>query len=410
MINFDSIEEAIEDIKNGKMIIVVDDESRENEGDFIMAADKITPEAINFMATYGRGLICTPLTSKKAKELKLPLMVKQNDSLHHTAFTVSIDHLDAGTGISSKDRALTIEKLAENNTRPTDFVRPGHIFPLIARNGGVLVRDGHTEAAVDFSRLAGHSEVGVICEIMNENGTMARAPELRKIADKYNLKFVTIKDLIIYREKNEKSDSIDLRPIVYETSKIDFPCKYGEFKLHIFETPLINEGHHIAIIKGNIKKEGPILVRVHSECFTGDIFGSLRCDCGDQLADSMKMIEKAGCGVLLYLKQEGRGIGLPNKIKAYELQDKGLDTVQANIELGHEADSRDYSVGAEMLKILGIKNLELITNNPLKIKGLEDCDVQVVKRCPIEIDSNNVNHQYLKTKKEKMGHILNHIQ
>lgn len=401
MATFDTIESAIDDIKNGKMIIVVDDEDRENEGDFIMAADKITPDAINFMTIHGRGLICTPLTKKRAKELNLDLMVPSNDSLHETAFTVSVDSIDSGTGISTEARSLTVEALANSETVPGDLLRPGHIFPLIAKDGGVLERDGHTEAAVDLSRLAGCSPMGVICEILNEDGTMSRVDSLRLLAKKFDLKFITIKDLIKYRKKNET--------IIVETSSTDFPNEHGNFQLKMFENQLVEGEHHIAIVKGEFNKGDEVLVRVHSECFTGDIFGSKKCDCGDQLKVAMKEIENTGKGVLIYMRQEGRGIGLPNKIKAYHLQDQGYDTVDANLALGFKEDLRDYSLAAQILNQLGIDKVKLMTNNPLKVTGLKDYGVDVIERVAIEIESLDENHKYLMTKKDRMGHMLNEL-
>jgi 3,4-dihydroxy 2-butanone 4-phosphate synthase/GTP cyclohydrolase II len=398
---FDSIEDAIEEIKRGNMVIVIDDEDRENEGDFVMAADKATPEAINFMAKYGRGLICTPITQSRARELELDLMVTKSNCAKQTAFTVSIDLDNGGTGISCEDRALTTLALTNKNTKATDFVRPGHIFPLIAKDGGVLTRNGHTEAAVDLSVLAGSSPAGVICEIMNDDGTMARTDDLFKIAKEHNLKFITIKDLVAYRTKKEKK-------VVKNTSSINFPNKFGNFKLNMYEVEGTDE-HHVAMVKGEINPDTPTLVRLHSECFTGDIFGSMRCDCGEQLETSMKMMEEAGSGVLVYLRQEGRGIGLPNKIKAYTLQDKGLDTVDANRALGFADDLRTYDVAIEILKSLGVNKVKLLTNNPEKVSSLEEADFEIVNRHPIEILANEVNLDYLKTKKDRMNHLFDSI-
>jgi len=397
---FDSIESAIEDIRLGKIIIVIDDEDRENEGDFIMAADKVTPEAINFMATYGRGLICTPITQDRATELELDLMVRSNDC-NNTAFTVSIDLNNGGTGISCLDRSLTTLALTKNETKANDFVRPGHIFPLIAKDGGVLERNGHTEAAVDFAKLAGCHPSGVICEIMNEDGTMARTEDLKEVARKHNLKFVTIKDLVNYRKKKDAK-------VARMTSEIPFPNKFGNFKLRMYEVEDTAE-HHIAIVKGDISKDLPTLVRIHSECFTGDIFGSLRCDCGEQLENSMREIEKAGSGVVLYMRQEGRGIGLPNKIKAYTLQDQGLDTVDANRALGFGDDLRTYDIAISMLKDIGVSKVALMTNNPLKVTALEEADFEIVNRHPVEILANDVNINYLRTKKNRMNHLFDSI-
>ena len=397
---FDSIENAISDIRLGKMVIVVDDENRENEGDFIMAADKATPEAINFMATQGRGLICTPITNKRAKELDLDLMIKSNKSLHQTAFTVSVDYIDSGTGISAEDRAKTIMAIVNQKTKAEELLRPGHIFPLIANDGGVLVRDGHTEAAVDLAKLAGLSPAGIICEISNPDGSMARQEKLFEMAKKFDLKIITIKDLIAYRNRTEV--------FIDQTSSIPFPCNHGEFELCSFKNT-INGEHHLAFVKGNIQNiEEPLLVRVHSECFTGDIFGSKRCDCGDQLKKSLALIEKKGKGILIYLRQEGRGIGLENKLKAYALQDEGFDTISANHQLGFEDDLREYSFAAQILKFYKVKKVELLTNNPLKVSGLEENGINIAKKSPLEICPNENNLKYLETKRDRMGHqILN---
>jgi 3,4-dihydroxy 2-butanone 4-phosphate synthase/GTP cyclohydrolase II len=397
MYGFNTIPEAIEDIKNGKMIIVVDDEDRENEGDLVMAADKVTPEAINFMAKYARGLICTPLSSERAKELQLEPMVKDNDSIHHTAFTVSVDAVEAGTGISARDRSKTIEVLCNPSSLPKELLRPGHIFPLIARDGGVLERPGHTEATIDLCKMAGVPPIGVICEVMNDDGTMARRDELFEFGKEHGLKVITIKDLIEYRKKKPSG--------LTHQSAIDFSNRYGNFTLHMFENESKNE-HHVAMTKGTFQENESVLVRVHSECFTGDIFGSKRCDCGDQLDSAMKLIESEQSGILIYLRQEGRGIGLPNKIKAYSLQDQGFDTVEANHQLGFEADARTYDVAAQILNDLGVKRVRLMTNNPLKITGLEEHNIEVTERVSIEISANETNHNYLKTKKDKMGHML----
>lgn len=407
--SFDSIESAIEDLKNGKMIIVVDDEDRENEGDFIMSAEMITSDAVNFMAKHGRGIICTPITIERADELDLQLMVKKNDSLHETAFTVSVDSIDSGTGISAEARKDTILKILSKETKPEELVRPGHIFPLIAKSGGVLQRAGHTEAAIDLAKLAGHEPVGVICEIMDEDGTMARRDRLFELATEWNMKLITIKDLIEYRRNSETVKSGEyFEPLVKKTSVIDFPNKYGNFKLHMFKSKVHFGEHHIALVMGEINENESTLVRVHSECLTGDIFGSRRCECGAQLEKSMELIAKEG-GVLIYLRQEGRGIGLPAKIKAYEYQDQGFDTVEANHKLGFKDDLREYGVGAQMLKDLGVKKMNLLTNNPRKIVGLKGFDLEIVDRTPIEIEPNEINKQYLKTKKEKLGHILKKI-
>ena len=397
----DSIESAIEDIKKGKLIIVVDDEDRENEGDFITAAENATPELINFMSTHGRGLICASLTEERCVELKLQPMVVDNTSLHETAFTVSIDLLGNGctTGISAHDRSKTIKALANPHTRPEDLGRPGHIFPLKAKKGGVLRRSGHTEATIDMSRLAGFAPAGVLVEIMNEDGSMARLPELKKIAKKFDLKLISIKDLIEYRLQQET--------LIKEEVRVKMPTKYGSFELIAFEQ--VNTGEiHLALKKGEWQKDEPVLVRVHSSCMTGDILGSLRCDCGDQLEHALKMIEQAGKGLVLYMNQEGRGIGLLNKLKAYKLQEQGLDTVEANLELGFDMDGRDYGVGAQILRHLGVSKMKLMSNNPRKRAGLLGYGLEVVENVQIEMASNPHNEKYLQTKKDKMGHeILN---
>jgi len=397
----DSIESAIEDIKQGKLIIVVDDEDRENEGDFIAAANSVTPEIINFMSKYGRGLICAPLTEERCNELQLQPMVVNNTSLHETAFTVSIDLLGNGctTGISAQDRAKTIQALVNPDTKPGDLGRPGHIFPLRAKKGGVLRRSGHTEATIDMARLAGFDPAGVLVEIMNEDGTMARLPQLKEIAKKFNLKLISIKDLIEYRLRQET--------LIKEEVRVQLPTKYGTFELVAFEQ--LNTGEiHMALKKGDWKKDEPVLVRVHSSCMTGDILGSLRCDCGDQLHHAMKMIEAAGKGLVLYMNQEGRGIGLINKLKAYKLQEQGMDTVEANLELGFDMDERDYGVGAQILRHMGISKMKLISNNPRKRAGLLGYGLEVVEKIPIEIKSNPHNEKYLATKRDKLGHeILN---
>ena len=395
----DSVDEAIEDIKNGKIIIVVDDADRENEGDFIAAAELITPEIVNFMAKHGRGLICVPLTEDRCNELDLDLMVGENTAIHQTAFTVSVDLLGHGctTGISANDRAKTIIALVDENTKPEDLGRPGHIFPLRAKNRGVIRRAGHTEASVDLSRLAGLKPGGVLVEIMNEDGTMARLPELIEIADKFNLKIISIENLIAYILKSES--------LVIKGVKVKLPTIYGEFELLPFKQKS-NNLDHIALIKGTWTKDEPVLVRVHSSCVTGDIFGSMRCDCGSQLAEALKMINKEGKGVLVYMNQEGRGIGLFNKIKAYKLQEQGRDTVEANEDLGFLPDERDYGVGANILKELGLGKIKLITNNPIKRRGLEGYGIKIVKNVKLEIEPNKHNKNYLKTKRDKMGHFL----
>lgn len=393
----DSIESAIEEIKRGKLVIVVDDDDRENEGDFITAAKNMTPELVNFMAKYGRGLICTALTGERCDELKLEMMVTNNTATHETAFTVSVDLLGhgCGTGISASDRAKTIQALIDPDTRPEELGRPGHIFPLRAKEGGVLRRAGHTEAAIDLSRLAGMEPAGVLVEIMNEDGTMARLPELSEIARQWNLKLVSIKDLIEYRLH---SDSL-----IEEIVTVDMPTKYGHFRLAAFNDKT-NGNEHLAIMKGEWKRDEPILTRVHSSCFTGDILGSLRCDCGDQLAEAMKLVEAEGKGIILYMNQEGRGIGLVNKLKAYKLQENGADTLEANLLLGLPADARDYGVGAQILRYLNVTKLKLMTNNPKKRVGLTGYGLEIVDTVPLTTVTNPHNQHYLRTKRDKMGH------
>ena len=393
----DTIESAIEDIRKGKLTIVVDDESRENEGDFVTSAKNITPEIINFMSKNGRGLICVPLAEERCDELGLELMVNRNTALHATPFTVSVDLLGHGctTGISAHDRSKTIQALIDPETKPHDLGKPGHIFPLRAKSGGVLRRSGHTEATVDLARLAGHGDAGVLVEIMHEDGTMARVPELKKLAEKFDMKLISIKDLIAYRLKTES--------LVQEEIKVKMPTKYGTFELIAFKQ--VNTGEeHMALKKGSWKKNEPVLVRVHSSCMTGDILGSLRCDCGDQLHAAMKMVEEEGKGVVLYMNQEGRGIGLINKLKAYKLQEEGRDTVEANIELGFEQDERDYGVGAQILRQMGITKIKLISNNPRKRAGITGYDLEIIETVPIEIASNQHNKKYLETKRDKLGH------
>ena len=403
VLKLDTIQEAIDEIKNGKLIIVVDDEDRENEGDFICAAESITPEIVNFMAKEGRGLICVPLIEDRCNELGLELMVGHNTATHETPFTVSVDLLGHGctTGISAHDRFKTIKALADPETRPEELGKPGHIFPLRAKREGVLRRAGHTEAAIDFARLAGFRPAGVLVEIMNEDGTMARLPDLRKVADRFHLKLVSIKDLIAFRMKAESQ--------VRRRVDVNMPTAYGDFKLAAYEQ--IDTGElHLALIKGTWEPSEPVLVRVHSSCVTGDIFGSCRCDCGNQLHAALEMVEKEGKGVVLYMKQEGRGIGLLNKLKAYKLQEEGLDTVEANLKLGFDMDSRDYGIGAQILNDLGVTKLRLITNNPKKRVGLMGYGLEIVENVAIEIAPNKHNEKYLRTKRDKMGHnILKHL-
>ncbi len=396
------IKDVIEDIRSGKMVILVDDEDRENEGDLCMAAQMVTPDAINFMAKYGRGLVCLTLTPELIDKLQLPMMVRDNKSPFQTAFTVSIEARDGvTTGISAADRARTIQVAVAPDVVPRDIVSPGHIFPLRARRGGVLVRTGQTEGSVDLSRLAGLRPAGVICEIMKEDGTMARMPDLDLFAEKHNLKIATIADLVAYRTKKEL--------LVHRAAETKLPTRYGGLFKAIVYTNDVDDNQHLALIKGEIKPNEEIMVRVHSECLTGDVFGSLRCDCGSQLHAAMRMVEQEGCGVILYMHQEGRGIGLVNKLKAYALQDNGLDTVEANIELGFKPDLRDYGIGAQILRDLGIKKMKLVTNNPKKIVGLEGYGLEVTSRMPIEMEPVPENLKYLQCKKDKLGHMLDLI-
>lgn len=400
MYQFNTVEEAIEDMKRGKMIIVVDDEDRENEGDLLMAAEFADCESINFMAKYGRGLICMPMEEDRLKELKISQMVQNSSDPKETAFTESVDYVASTTGISAQERAITIQKLVEEGSKPEDFTRPGHIFPLKAKEGGVLIRAGHTEAATDLARLAGLKPAGVICEIMNDDGTMARVPDLMKYKEKHSLKIITIADLIAYRLNKEV--------IMEIVAEADMPTEFGHFRIVGFNNKLNGE-HHVALVKGDITTPEPVLTRVHSECLTGDAFGSLKCDCGDQLKEAMCKVEKEGRGVVLYLRQEGRGIGLINKIRAYELQDGGMDTVEANLALGFPEDMRDYGVGAQMLYLLGVEKLKLMTNNPMKISGLSGYGMKIVERVPTDICCNVKNEKYLNTKREKMGHMYGSV-
>lgn len=398
---FNTIEDALEDVAKGRMVILVDDEDRENEGDLCMAAEKVTPEAINFMAKYGRGLICLSLTPQRVEDLKLPMMTDQNTSSFGTAFTVSIEaKKGVTTGISAKDRAVTILTAINPQTKPEDIARPGHVFPLRAKPGGVLQRAGQTEGSVDLARLAGLYPAGVICEIMNDDGTMARVPQLIEFSERHHMKIITVKDLIQYRMRTER--------FVRRVATVQMPTEYGDFTAIAYSND-VDPNVHIALVKGEIKPEDKVLVRVHSECLTGDVFGSKRCDCGDQLHKAMDMIRKEGKGVILYMRQEGRGIGLANKLKAYELQDKGLDTVEANIKLGFKPDLRDYGIGAQILVDVGVRKMKLMTNNPKKIIGLEGYGLKVVERVSIESSPHDKNIVYLKTKKKKLGHMLENV-
>lgn len=398
MFVFDTIADALHDLQSGKIIIVVDDEDRENEGDFIQLAESVTPESINFMTKYGRGLVCAALPESRLEELDIHAMVPRNTALLGTAFTVSVDFRHGvSTGISAADRAATIRALIDPQTTAADFAKPGHIFPIAARGGGVLRRAGHTEAVVDLARFAGKAMGGVLCEIMDEDGTMARLPVLMQLAKQHGLRIITVRSLIEYRRQNET--------LVHTIARANFPTRFGQFELFIFKSD-VDEHHHVALVKGNVRTDAPVLVRVHSQCLTGDVFGSLRCDCGEQLDLALHQIEAAGCGVFLYMRQEGRGIGLANKILAYAIQDTGKDTVEANEALGYQADLRDYGIGAQILWELGVRKIRLLTNNPKKIIGLEGYGLQVIERVPVEVKPNEVNSFYLETKRDKMGHLI----
>jgi len=396
-----TIEEALRELVSGKMIIVMDDEDRENEGDLIASGELCTPDTINFMSSEAKGLICVSITPERAKELELDIMVQNSNAVHGTNFTVSVDYIHGtSTGISAFDRAATVRAMANKTTKPSDLARPGHIFPLIAKKEGVLRRAGHTEATVDLMRLAGLKPIGVLCEIINEDGSMARRDDLIKFGEKHNMKIITVKDLIAYRFR---SDSL-----VEQVTDVHLPTDYGDFEMKVYQN-IVDGKEHLALVKGSWQEDETILVRVHSECLTGDVFGSMRCDCGDQLHQAMEMIEKAGKGILLYMRQEGRGIGFVNKCKAYRLQDEGLDTVEANEKLGFKADARDYGIGAQILADLGVRKMKLITNNPTKRVGLNSYGIEVIDLIPLEIMPNEINRKYLLTKKLKMGHILNNL-
>ncbi len=395
---FNTIDEAVEDFRKGKILIVVDDEDRENEGDFVCAASFVDQSVINFLATHGRGIVCAPITTYRAAELGLDLMVESNTSRHETPFTVSVDYIHGtSTGVSAADRAMTVRALIDPRTKPSDLAKPGHIFPLRALDGGVLRRAGHTEAVIDLCRLAGLPQGGVLCEIMNADGSMARVPELRALASRFGLKIITVRDLIEYRMMSEK--------LVERLVSTKLPTKYGNFDIHLYRSTT-DYKEHVALTVGEIRPDVPALVRVHSECLTGDIFGSLRCDCNEQLTAALRMVERSGCGVVVYMRQEGRGIGLLNKLKAYKLQDEGLDTVEANEKLGFLPDLRDYGIGAQILRDLGVGKMKLLTNNPKKVVGLKGYGLDIVERIPLEMHPNEVNERYLKTKRDKLGHLI----